>query len=282
MDELVELLKSLAKASHNVLKKVERYQKLRAESTANVHSLEKSLGEIRQLAGHLPESQVRTNLTKWTEMETSRIAKLKEDLHFSFGRDLKELMTNQGRSLKGQLPILRCGLWTIKVDFEVGNAVIYWGPEVERVKGKVILKPGDIARAIDDLDEDLRTESMASHELLEATFRAYERTLMMHRGAAGEKVLLVDLLGELVFLIQPSGFRDDPRREKFKEYSRIHFAYDIFLLRRQNSELRVGEQRLRLTVATFDATLDKRRALWIPENEEGEGTYYSYVSFGQQ
>jgi len=282
MEELIELLKILAKASHSLLKKIEGYQKFRGEPVANVHTLEGLLGDIKKLGEKLPESKLLAVLTNWIETEASEIAKFKDDFHFSFGRDLKELIAKQGTSLKGQLPILRCGLWTIKADFEIGSAVIFWGPEVEKVKAKVILNPQKIVRAIDDLDQDLKKRSIGGRELLELVFRAYQRILTINRVSAGEKILLVDLLGELVFLIQPSEFKNDPRRERFREYSRINFGYDLFLLRRQNLDLKVQEQSLRLTVATFDATLDKRRALWIPENEEGEGTYYSYVSFGQQ
>ncbi|MEO0225451.1 MAG: hypothetical protein ABIL05_00710 [candidate division WOR-3 bacterium] len=279
MEELIGLLKSQAKISSDLLKKIEDYQKFKAEPIANAFKLENLSGAIKKLGEELPESKTQTLLNKWLEEELHQIARYKDDFRLNFSRDLKELLVRQGRELKGQLPILRCGFWTIKTDFEIGQATIFWGPEIEKLKTRIILNPGEIAQSIEDLDKDLKKKSIAGKDLLELVFRAYEHHLAVQRLARGEKILLIELLNDLVFLIQPQEFKNDPRREKFKEYSRVNFSYDLFLLRKTNLDLSLHGLKLRLTVATFDATLDKRRALWIPDNESGEGTYYSYISF---
>ena len=41
----------------------------------------------------------------------------------------------------------------------------------------------------------------------------------------------------------------------------------------------MGESQLQLSVATFDSTTEKSKSIWVPDNEAGTGTYYSYVSF---
>jgi hypothetical protein len=82
-------------------------------------------------------------------------------------------------------------------------------------------------------------------------------------------------------LQQPPGFRLNPTQEKFVEYPRIRFSYDLFRLR-QAGQFQAGEDRLKLHVANFDATTEKAKALWVPDNEAGDGTHYSYVSFTRE
>ena len=49
----------------------------------------------------------------------------------------------------------------------------------------------------------------------------------------------------------------------------------LYLLKKSN----LLEKGIRLHVATFDATVDKIHSIWILENEDGEGTHYSQISF---
>ncbi len=52
------------------------------------------------------------------------------------------------------------------------------------------------------------------------------------------------------------------------------------LYRLKKSEVHAIENHIvKLSVATFDATTEKKRSLWVPDNEQGDGTYYSYLSF---
>jgi hypothetical protein len=93
-------------------------------------------------------------------------------------------------------------------------------------------------------------------------------------------VFLLDLLSELVLLMQPESFRLNPAQEKFVEYPRVRFSYDLFRLK-QAGAFTVGDVQLKLHVANFDATTEKAKALWVPDSEEGDGTHYSYISFGK-
>jgi hypothetical protein len=84
-------------------------------------------------------------------------------------------------------------------------------------------------------------------------------------------------LSEFVLLKQSKRFYVDPQKSHFREYSRAKLSYLLYLLKKSA----VQEKDLKLYVATFDATVDKMHSIWIPENEEGEGTYYSHISFEQ-
>ncbi len=281
MEEMIELLKSQARVSTSLLKHLEAYQKILSEPATKAYQLGAFLDEIKKINENLPESKIRDMVFNWLEQQKSEVARYKDEFQFNFGRNLKELLSKQYIELKGQLPILRAGLFSIKVDFEIGSAVIYWGPEVEKIRTKIPLSPIEITKAIENLVSRLKGKTFDEKNLLQLIFQAYKRILLINNLSQGEKVLLLDVLNEVVLLNQSTDFKTDPSREKFREYSRINFSYDLFRLR-QAGDLKIDDQKMRLYVATFDATVEKRKALWIPDNELGEGTYYSYLSFGNQ
>jgi len=107
---------------------------------------------------------------------------------------------------------------------------------------------------------------------------AYRRLCGLGGLNEGTRVFLLDLLSELVLLMQPESFRLNPAQEKFVEYPRVRFSYDLFRLK-QAGAFAVDGMQLKLHVANFDATTEKAKALWVPDSEEGDGTHYSYISF---
>jgi hypothetical protein len=173
---------------------------------------------------------------------------------------------------------LRIGFYTVVLNFEFGEATLYFGPEIEKIRSKIPLEPGTIHSAIKKFDEDLKRTKFEPKEFYLDLQKAYKNRIIVSNRSYGEKVLLIDALNEYVLLKQPSAFFVDPKKENFREFPRISLAYLLYLFRRSD----FSQKGVHLYVATFDATTDKKQALWIPDNEEGEGTYYSYVSFEGQ
>jgi hypothetical protein len=190
-------------------------------------------------------------------------------------------LEGSGMSVRGQLPVLRVGLYTLRVDFDAGSATAYWGPEIEKLRSGMRLEPAELARTLWKWDESLKAKATAPERLLRSLRAAYRRNLAVHGLAEGTRVFLLDLLGELVLLLQPESFRLNPSQEKFVEYPRVRFSYDLYRLR-QSGSFAVGHAHMKLHVANFDATTEKAKALWVPDNESGEGTHYSYVSFSDE
>ena len=85
---------------------------------------------------------------------------------------------------------------------------------------------------------------------------------------------IIEVLNEFVFIKQPQKFFNDPKKENFKDYPRIKLSYLLYILRKSNN----AGKGLKFYVANFDATGDKKNSIWIPDNDEGDGTYYSYIS----
>lgn len=227
---------------------------------------------------HLPElgaKELVKDLAEWLVEEKKNIDGFKEEFRIKFGQELSALFAREGKKIRGQYPVLRVGLYTLKIDFQFGSVTLFFGPEVEKIKSKIPLQSGTVFETVKKFDENLQTHKMTVTEIYETLHQAYKRRLVLTGQSFGEKVLIVKVLNEFVLLRQSKKFLIDPQKSNFREYPRVTLSYLMYFLKKSE----FFEKNIRLHVATFDATVDKINALWIPENDEGEGTHYSYISF---
>lgn len=279
MEGLAGVLKELVRRAQQVARKLDGYQALLREPVANAYERARVLAEVERLVAGFPEGELRQKLQAWLDAERAQVEEAKSEFRFEFGKRLIAGLEGSGLAVRGQLPLLRIGFFTIRADFERGRATVFWGPEIEQIKSGVPLEPLGLARLVRSYQESLKAKGVREPEaFLARLLAAYRRRCSAEGLAEGERVLLSDLLAELVLLSQPESFRADPVRENFVEYPRIRFSYDLYLLKRSGVRAVAGQE-LRLTVANFDATAKKSRALWVPDSEEGDGTYYSYIAF---
>lgn len=275
MRELIENVKALSKNARKIIKLVEKYEKLEENPMDNVYILEKTLAEISNVVESLPDFGLKESLRSWIQTTKDTLEKTKEDFRFQFGQQLRGLLENDGKQMSGQYPLLRIGLYTLKLNFEFGEATLYFGPEIDKVRSQIPLEPQTIFEIIKKSDTELRTIKQTPEEIFKDLYEAYDRSLRLANKSFGEKLLITEVLHQFVVLKQTKQFFVDPRRKNFREYSRVRLSYMLYLLKKEH----FTERGMKLYVATFDATVDKRNAIWIPENEIGEGTYYSYISF---
>jgi len=146
------------------------------------------------------------------------------------------------------------------------------------LKSGLELSPAALASTLRKWNERLRQKSTEPAKMAARLHAAYRRLCGLGGLEEGTRVFLLDLLSELVLLMQPESFRLNPAQEKFVEYPRVRFSYDLFRLK-QAGAFTVGNAQMKLHVANFDATTEKAKALWVPDSEEGDGTHYSYLSF---
>ena len=278
MEGLIASLRNLSGQSLKLAKRLAEYQRLLNDPVNNVHAREKALADIGREAAALPETGLKPQLDEWLAAERADVEQRKTEFRFEFGRQFVSGLEGSGISVKGQLPVLRAGLFTLKADFFAGSATIYWGPEVEKLKSGLKLVPLELARTVRGYRDRLQQKAVEPERLLKQLHAAYRRYCVINGVPEGTRVFLLDLLAELVLLMQPEAFRLNPAQEKFVEYPRIRFSYDLFRLK-QAGNYAAGAARMKLHVANFDATTEKAKALWVPDNEEGEGTHYSYLSF---
>jgi len=280
MEGLVELLESLSGQAGKLAKRLTAYRPLLSDPVNNASVRARAVEEIARLARAFPESEARTKVLEWLNEESQAVEKSREEFRFEFGRRLVAGLEGSGLTARGQLPTLRIGCFTLRTDFDAGTATVFWGPEVEKLKSGLRLVPAELARTLRAYHEALKDKSVEPAKLAGLLHSAYQRIVTLNNLPPGTRVFLLDLLAEVTMLVQPAAFRLNPVQEKFVEYPRVRFSFDLYRLR-QAGLFQAGEDRMKLHVANFDATTEKARALWVPDNEEGEGTHYSYVSFNK-
>ncbi len=278
MEALVELLQSLSGQSQKLGRRLVAYRGFLSSPVSSVHARARALADLGEAIRAFPDSEVRARLVEWWQAESAAVERTRDEFRFEFGRQLVAGLDGSGMTIRGQLPLLRVALFTVKADFEAGTATVFWGPQIEKIKSGLALAPAGLASTLRSLNERLRQKAQDPAKLAAKLHAAYRRHCGVGGLPDGTRVFLLDLLSELVLLMQPESFRLNPAREKFVEYPRVRFSYDLFRLKQAGAFV-VGAMQLKLHVANFDATTEKARALWVPNSEEGDGTHYSYVSF---
>lgn len=275
MKEILEELKKLSRDCNKLTKLLNSYSKLLEKPVDNVYLREKKIAEISKLFADIPDSQLKADLKTWFQNEHKELQKHKDDFKFEFGEKLKEMFQKDNIAVRGQYPKLRIAIFTLVVNFEFGEAELFFGPEVEKIKGKIPLQPQAVFEAVKKCRDDLIPKKFDGQEFYNSLLTAYKKRLGPAGKNMGDKMLIVDLLHGYVLLQQSEKFFEDPRKEHFREYPRNTLSYMLYLLRKSG----IADKGIRFYVATFDATTEKKSALWVPDNDEGDGTYYSYVSF---
>lgn len=273
--EIIDSIKSSIKHSNKLVKSLIAYESSAAQGVQNAYVLDKRIGEIEKVIAQIPENAMPHEVNVWLQAEKTRIDKLKDDFRFQLGQQLKTMFEKNGMKMRGQYPTLRIGLFTLKLNFEFGEAALFYGPEVEKLKSRIPLQPQAIYDAVRQYDQDMRGGIVDAQKLSDNLYAAYLRCLKLLEKPAGDKLRITDVLKEYVFLIQPKQFNVDPSRGHYREYSRLKLSYMLYRLK----VAEIDTRGMRLHVATFDSTIDKLRSFWIPDNEEGEGTHYEYISF---
>jgi hypothetical protein len=272
---IIDKLKTLTKHSKKLIQLLSAYEKARVQPVDNAYGLEKKIAEIEKIAAQISENAVSQELNAWIQSEKAMTIKHKDDFRFQFGQQLKSMFEKDGLKIRGQYPLLRIGLFTLKLNFEFGEATLFYGPEVEKLKSKIPLQPQAICDIVRQCEKDMKDEHFDGQKVSDDLYAAYQRCLRLFGKPAGEKVRITEVLKEYVFLIQPKQFNVDPSRGHYREYSRLKLSYMLYRLKLTDIDV----HGMHLHVATFDSTIDKLRSLWIPDNEEGEGTHYEYISF---
>ena len=272
-------LDKLISQLNKIKKQIDIIDKTPAEViTLKPYEFDNQITEIRKVLANVPfiellgETSLYNEIKIFCEQEQEKINKLKEEFHFGLGTKLKELFTSFGE-LKGQLPNLRIKFYTIRFDFNNGEAIIWWGPEKELIK-KVALEPEIIYQTIKTFDESLNSIWKTPEDFIKTLKSAYERYIKINNLESGTKVGLIELLVECVMLMQSRSFKSDPTKSHFTDYSRIQYSFDLFKMK-TNAQ----QQNFQLAVATFAITEDRTKSLWVPDNETGDGTYYQSIAF---
>jgi hypothetical protein len=275
MSDFMELIRTLKNDCQALEKLLVKYEKNRTGAGISPYEREKDLAKITEISARLPDYEGRRLLRIWLDTEKVAIEKAKDDFRFSFGQEIKKTCETAGFPVRGQYPLLRVGPYTLKLNFEFGRAELYFGPEVEKIKTGLPMDPAVLVKFIKDFHHDLKPDDFDASGFGRELREAYRRKIGPAGKSSPEKVPLLEILREMLLGRQKPQFFADPRKENFREYSRVHFAFDLYRLRQSD----VPGLSLHLFTATFDATADRQAALWVPDNENGDGTHYSHLAF---
>lgn len=271
-----EILKKLVeeeKTLRNVINALERIEKLKNKGITTAFEREKIILGLEKFLGKMRED-LRELITSALEEERVRVREEKEELRFEFMKKMEEELKKQGIKFKIAYPHIYSFPLKIAVELDRGRASILYGYDKLEDVG---LEPGKIVRRFLELKKRI-TKPIKPEDEIEKIFEAYRRALLLSEKRGGERVPVSDVMVHYTLLNQPRSFYADPSKKNFREISRARFSYILFELRKAKVSTRNGEK-LVLITATMDATRKREGFIWVPDDEEGSGTVYAYITF---
>lgn len=227
------------------LNKIQRYQKMASGLDVLLLELDDFLGK-----------------------EKERIDNLKQRFKDKLGSELAAQLPEI--NLCGNLPELKAGLFILEFLLLKSEVKIWYGPKVESISKKSLAKT-NLAKFIKKTYDALETSGLKGDMFLDLLWKSYKKAST----SIGSAAPLSKILQQMAWLQQKKSFLIDPKKENFKSYSRIQFSYDLF----RTSKRTYGDYEFRLIVATREQTKDKKDFLWVPINKQGEGGYFSALTF---
>jgi hypothetical protein len=201
-------------------------------------------------------------------------------LRSEFYQRLREACTQRGLKLnvvrREEPPELRVVPLSLVLDLQRSRATWQFAREPLR---EVDLEVGAVLQTYDQLLSELERKGFEPGEFHTRCYRAYREALFTLGKQPGERVEFEHFLPRLALQLQQRAFLRSPRQRLFREYSRAHFAYDVWRLRRAGRLIHNG-WRLNLGVATGDTARQPERVIYF-EDGEGNGEYKLNIFFTQ-
>jgi len=255
-----------------IIKELKEIAKKDRERSKNILSLRKTVKRLRGLLADLADLGDSCRACEaWLEDYAAAIDETVRRSKGVLTAELVQSLERLGLKVEGHYPSLRVGLFTIELDIEQDRASIWYGPKKEFL-GKSKSGAEAVTGFIDKARKDLGSR-LPEQEYLTKLVQAYERVCKI----PGEPVLLKRVLPTLAFLLQDQRFYTDPRRDRFKSYTRADFSYDLFRIQRWQSKAASGKK-VHLTVATRAQTARPSDYIWVPKDDKRpDGTNFAYI-----
>lgn len=235
------------------------------DPTKNAVALSEATGKLRKDGdGVLPNEELAPALEQLDDIAKREL----DNAAFTFKRDLQAAFSEKGIALETpSRDRFYAEPFRIDVDARRGAVNVMYGHDALNAK-PIPLDPVRVLTAYASARKALIERKSNLPELLKRIFEAYRRLVAVQGKNFGDRVGVIDLYRELVWLRQSEKFRSAPAKAAFTEYPRAYFAYDVRQLQ-VTKMLTQGGQRLQFGTATIDATDDPNRSIWIPEGIEG-------------
>lgn len=270
LDSFLKTLNQLHIDMSNTLKllrKIAILDKMRYEKLEEIKKVTERLLQTTQ--AHIGKEYWK-ELGAWLEDYQSALNAAENDRRNKFALELEQELRYHGLSLSGHYPDLKSGLFTIEVNFERNKAVIWYGPKQEELQ-ECPISPKRVASSILKIRQEFDSKT-TEDKVIELISEAYHRT----KNQNSQDVPIIQILIQVVLLQQTKKFLEDPKHKYFKEYTRANFSYDLYRIRKaQLSEMK--GVKIYLTTATRATTRQRSEFLWVPDDENGNGTAYSFL-----
>jgi len=273
LEQLIRELQEQQKKTQTIIKLLREISRLDQNRNENLLKIKQRIKKLNNMVKSFKprETSIR-DLTNWiSQYETTEIKHAEEKIRKQFGVELEKELGKLGLSLSGQYPELRAGLFTIELDFDQLKVTLWYGPKQERL----VQHPLSVSKIASQIEKEKQKlgSQLPEEQLLEKLREAYHRASGMKHG---EPAPIIKVLAELSYLLQSPRFLQDPKRENYRSYSRADFSYDLFRIRKFQSNT-LFPSKLRLIVATRAHTRGRSNFLWVPDDENGRGTTYSHL-----
>jgi hypothetical protein len=267
LEELLKLESPIQSDSLALPSETENLEKKRRE---NLPKLKTQVNKLLAAISRCEDETIVEPFRQWVESYQQSLKNCEEQLKKVLGSELEEELKKIGLPLSGQYPELKASFFLIELIWEKGTAILWYGYKQERLE-QCDLSVKTIVESLIKIKTQLGS-SLSPGEYLNRLQKAYHRAA----GAVDVPVPICDILCEMSFLLQNQQFRCDPIKKNYKSYGRADFSFDLFRLRRSEEPLL---QKLHMTVATRTHSRTRRDFIWIPDDDNGQGTIYSHLQF---
>ncbi len=202
------------------------------------------------------------------------------ELEFTFARDLREAFSEKGITLGGSSASeLIADLFVIRVDMRRKQVDMTFSRQAVTDK-KIKLNVEQVVAVYERARKEICERNVDLNSLLGELFEAYNRVLKLTDKPIGTRTIIVDCYRELIMVRQPASFRKTPSKQKFLDYPKTHFAFDMMQLRRSQKMVFDGH-RLNLGTATIDVGSDSARAMFLA-TDANEGQFIQHLYFTKE
>ena len=274
-ETLEKEINTLAQAFSTIKKEWASLKKTELNINQSLPAIDTSVQKIMKEIETLKNSEgYRKQLEDFCRTLATKLEEEKTHFRTAFINSLAKGLSSHGFEMKGALPELKIGIVTLAFSFEQKEVTLYYGPKIYPM-GTVTLDTEKIIEKVKSLLDDLNNHLIPDHEFIKLLYMAYDRMVRLGKTETSGSVGIYELMPEFVLLMQPEQFLKDPKKENFKNYTKIYFSYNIYKLR----ERTYNGNELQLNIATREETKKTYAHLWVPQNDRGDGVHFGGVRF---
>jgi len=276
VEELKNEISVKIKNSTNVLNSIKKLEKLeQIDPLKNLILIKQGLSNLEKIIeNNKTDLRLKESLKEYLQIEKNKITEWEVKAKKAFGQELENLLKANGFEMSGIYPLLKVTFYTLEVNLENFNVIIWYGPQQEKIDS-CKLNPEEVVKKIKESHSRITQQRLNDDNFLAKLLEAYNLTLHKTGLKMNTPISVSKILFEYVVAIQDEKFKINPMKNNYKEYGRVFFSYDLFRLKKRL----IDGKTLSLVTATRAYTKNRADFLWIPTNEKGNGDYISHIKF---